>query len=337
MALFLREDDIALVVRMPDAITAVEDVFRQQGLGKVVNRPRQRVSSESTILHVMSAAAPDLGVMGLKAYSSARGDARFLAMLYSTETGELLAVMEANRLGQIRTGAASAVAAKYLARPDAGSVGIIGTGWQARSQVIAVASVRPIALVKCFGRDERRRTAFADEMIQELGAEVAPVDSAEEAVEGADIVITATTSRSPVLFGSWLQPGVHISAIGSNWGNRRELDAEAVGRAQRIVVDDLEQAKVEAGDLIGAVEEGAIDWARVVELGPIVAGILPGRTSDSETTLFESQGIALEDVAAMKLAYDRAREMSVGEPFERNGGIREEGDKGITYEPKLGR
>lgn len=326
MALFLREDDIALVLRMPEVIAAVEEVFREQGLGKVVNRPRQRVSSEGTILHVMSAAVPALGVMGLKAYSSARGGARFLAMLYSTETGELLAVMEANRLGQIRTGAASAVATKYLARPDAGSIGIIGTGWQARSQVVAVASVRPIALVKSFGRDERRRTAFADELIHELGGEVAPVDSAEEAVEGVDIVITATNARSPVLFGSWLQPGMHVNAIGSNWGDRRELDTEAVGRAQRIVVDDLEQAKGESGDLIGAVEEGTIDWTRVVELGPIVAGIIPGRTSESEITLFESQGIALEDVAAMKLAYDRAKEMGVGEPFKRNGGIMREGD-----------
>ncbi|MGH2425157.1 MAG: ornithine cyclodeaminase family protein [bacterium] len=337
MALFLREDDIALVLRMSEVITAVEDVFRQQGLGKVVNRPRQRVSTEGTILHVMSAAVPALGVMGLKAYSSARGGMRFLAMLYSTETGDLLAVMEANRLGQIRTGAASAVATKYLARPDAGSVGIIGTGWQARSQLVAVASVRPIALVKCYGRDERRRTAFADEMIQELGAEVAAVDSAEEAVEGTDIIITATSSRSPVIFGSWLQPGLHVNAIGSNWGDRRELDADAIGRAGRIVVDDLEQAKVESGDLIGAVEEGAIDWTRVVELGPIVAGTIPGRTSESEISLFESQGIALEDVAAMKLAYDRAREMGVGEPFKRNGGIKGQGDKEIKYEPKLGR
>jgi alanine dehydrogenase len=325
MALFLREDDIALVLRMPEVITAVEDAFRLQGLGKIVNRPRQRVSAEGTILQVMSAAVPALGVMGLKAYSSNGGSTRFLAMLYSTETGELLTVMEANRLGRLRTGAASAVATKYLATPDAGSVGLIGTGWQARSQIAAVANVRPVALIKCFGRDERRRIAFAQEMIHELGTEVAPVESAQEAVDGADIVITATTSREPVLFGTWLRPGMHVNAIGSNWANRRELDSEAVSRAQRIAVDDLEQAKIESGDLIGAVEDEVMDWAGVVELGAIVAGTTPGRASADEVTLFESQGIALEDVAAMKLAYDRAREMGVGEPFRRDAEL-----KGIT-------
>lgn len=324
MALFIREDDIARMLRMPDVVAAVEDAFRQQGLGTAVNRPRQRASSGGTILHVMSAAIPALGVMGLKAYSSARDGTRFLAMLYSTETGELLAVMEADRLGQMRTGAASAVATKYLARPDAGTVGIIGTGWQARSQLAAVACVRPVALVKCYSRDARRREAFAEEMIRELGAEVVAAERAEEAVE-AEIIITATTSSEPVLSGAWLRPGMHVNAIGSNWRQKRELDTEAVTRAGRIVVDDLEQAKLEAGDLIQSVEEGVLDWERVVELGPVVAGTEPGRRSADEITLFESQGIALEDVAAMKLAYDRARALGVGEPFRRNESL-----KGIT-------
>lgn len=324
MALFIREDDIARVLRMPDVVAAVEDAFRQAGLGTAVNRPRQRASSGDTILHVMSAAIPALGVMGLKAYSSARDGTRFLAMLYSTETGELLAVMEADRLGQMRTGAASAVATKYLARPDAGTVGIIGTGWQARSQLAAVACVRPVALVKCYSRDARRREAFAEEMIRELGAEVVAAERAEEAVE-AEIIITATTSSEPVLSGAWLRPGMHVNAIGSNWAQKRELDTEAVTRAGRIVVDDLEQAKLEAGDLIQSVEEGVLDWERVVELGPVVAGTEPGRRSAEEITLFESQGIALEDVAAMKLAYDRARALGIGEPFKRNESL-----KGIT-------
>lgn len=324
MALFIREDDIARVLRMPDVVAAVEDAFRQAGLGTAVNRPRHRASSGDTILHVMSAAIPALGVMGLKAYSSARDGTRFLAMLYSTETGELLAVMEADRLGQMRTGAASAVATKYLARPDAGTVGIIGTGWQARSQLAAVACVRPVALVKCYSRDARRREAFAEEMIRELGAEVVAAERAEEAVE-AEIIITATTSSEPVLSGAWLRPGMHVNAIGSNWAQKRELDTEAVTRAGRIVVDDLEQAKLEAGDLIQPVEESVLDWERVVELGTVVAGTEPGRRSADEITLFESQGIALEDVAAMKLAYDRARALGVGEPFRRNESL-----KGIT-------
>lgn len=316
MALFLHEDDVARVLRMDDVIAAVEDAFRQHGRGKAVNRPRQRSTSGTSVLHVMSAALPALGVMGLKAYSSAARQTRFVGMLYSTETGELLAMMESDRLGQMRTGAASAVATKYLALPEAGSVGIIGTGWQARSQVIAISRVRPVALVKCYSRDARRREAFAGEMVQELGAEVVACDTPADAVDTVDIIVTATNAREPVLPGAWLRPGVHVNAIGSNWADRRELDADAVGRCDRIAVDDLEQARIEAGDLIAAVEAGRLTWDRVTELGLIVAGGAPGRTAPGQITLFESQGIALEDVAAMKLAYDRALAIGVGEPLK---------------------
>lgn len=303
---------------MDDLITAVEEAFRQHGLGRAVNRPRQRAVTDSGVLHVMSAAIPAHGVMGLKAYASTRGRTRFLSLLYDAPSGELLAVMEADRLGQMRTGATSAVATKYLARVESGAVGIIGAGWQARSQLTAVSKVRPIALVKCYGRDAQRRVAFAEEMISELGAEVAAVDSAQEAVEDVDIIITATTAREPVLFGAWVRPGVHINAIGSNWAGRRELDEEAVRRCHRIVVDDLEQAKIEAGDLIAPVEARMLTWDRVAELGNVVTGEAAGRTSPEEITLFESQGIALEDVAAMKLAYDRARELGVGETLRKS-------------------
>ncbi len=315
MALFLREDEIARLIRMEDLIDALEDAFREQGRHQVVNRPRHRVTAGSTVLNVMSAGIPSLEVMGLKAYSSARAGARFLAMLYSTGTGELLAVMEADRLGQLRTGAASALATKYLARSNAGVVGIIGTGWQARSQLIAVSKVRPVALVHVYSRDAARRNAFAEEMIRELGAEVATAERAEDAVTEADIIITATTARTPVLLGAWLRPGMHINAIGSNWANKQEIDTEVVRRSARIVVDDLEQAKVEAGDLLEAIDQGILDWGRVVELGQVVVGAVPGRTSEAEITLFESQGIALEDVATMKLAYDRARAAGIGETF----------------------
>jgi alanine dehydrogenase len=317
MALFLREDDVARVLQMDDVIATVEDAFRYHGLRKAVNRPRQRSTSGTSVLHVMSAAIPALGVMGLKAYSSTGGKTRFVGMLYSIETGELLAMLEADRLGQMRTGAASAVATKYLARPEAGSIGIIGTGWQARSQVIAISRVRPVALVKCHSRDPRRREAFATEMVQELGAEVVACDTAEEAVRDADIVVTATNAREPVLSGAWLRPGMHVNAIGSNWADRRELDADAVARSDRVVVDDLDQAKIECGDLVAAIDGGRLSWDGVAELGAIVAGDAPARTAPSAITLFESQGIALEDVAAMQLAYNRARAHGVGEPLKK--------------------
>lgn len=323
MPLLLREDDVARVLPMDTLIAAVEDGFRLLGRQQALNRPRQRsTTKEGTVLHVMSAAIPALGVMGLKAYTSGRDGTRFMAMLYSTDTGELIAMMEANRLGQMRTGAASAVATKHMAKPDAGALGIIGTGWQARSQVIAASRVRPIALVKCYSRDARRREEFADEMIAELGAEVVAVRSAREAVEAVDIVATATTASEPVLLGEWLVPGMHVNAIGSNWTTRRELDAEAVRRCDRIAVDDVQQAREEAGDLVGASDAGLPVWDRVVELGRIVAGDTPGRAAPREITLFESQGIALEDVAAMKLAYDRARQLGVGEELRKDvGGV----------------
>lgn len=312
MALYLSEDDIARLLRIDDVIAVVEEGFRLLGRGGAVNRPRQRVPGPGSTLHVMAAGVSGLGVMGFKAYSGGRGRTRFLGHLYSAESGELLAVMEADRLGQLRTGAASAVATKVLARPDAGSVGIIGTGWQARSQLLAVRCVRPVALVTCYSRTPERRERFAEEMVQELGAEVVAADSAEEAVEGRDIVITATSAREPVLAGSWLRPGMHVNAIGSNAASRRELDAEAVARAAVRVVDDLEQARLECGDLIGAVEARRISWDDVTELGGVVAGGVRGRTAADDITLFESQGIAVEDVVTMKLAYDRARAHNVG-------------------------
>ncbi len=315
MALYLREDDIARLLRMDDVIAAVTEAFRQQGQAGAVNRPRQRVVAGSAVLHVMPGGVPAMGVMGFKAYASARGGTQFLALLYSTETGELLAVMEADRLGQMRTGAASGVATKYMARPDAGSIGLIGTGRQARTQVIAVSRVRPIALVKCYSRAPQAREAFADEMVEELGAEVVAVASAQEAVEQTDIVITATTAREPVVSGEWLAPGMHINAIGANWAGRRELDAGAVQRSAVVATDDLAQAQIESGDLIAAAGAGAFSWDRAVTLGEIVCGAVPGRRSPQDITLFKSQGIAIEDVATMKLAYDLAHTHGAGEPF----------------------
>ncbi len=317
MPLLLRENDVARLLRMDDVIAAVEDAFRQLGTHNAVNRPRQRsTTAPGTILHVMSAAIPPLGVLGLKAYTSAHAGTRFMGMLYGVETGELLALMEVDRLGQLRTGAASAVATKYLARANAGSIGILGTGVQARTQVMAICRVRPVALVKCYSRTAQHREAFAEEMVQELGGEVVAVDSARDAVDAVDIIVTATTAKEPVLWGEWLKPGVHVNAIGSNAASRRELDGEAIRGSDRIAVDDLEQAKQESGDLIAAVESGLCSWDRVVELGQIVVGEAAGRASPEQITLFESQGIAAEDVATMKLAYDRALQLGVGEQLQ---------------------
>lgn len=313
MALWLTEADVSALLNMDDVIAAVEDGFRLLGQGAAVNQPRTRTVTPSAVLNVMHAAAPTRGVMGLKSYAVSRQGARFIAVLYRLEDGEAVVLAEADRLGQIRTGAASGVATKYMARADAGALGIIGTGWQARSQVQAIARVRPVALVKVFSRSEERREAFAGEMVSELGTEVVAVASAEEAVDGCDIVVTATSAREPVLRGDWLRPGMHINAVGSNAATRVELDTNAVRRSDRIAVDSLEQARVESGDLIAAQREGEPVWDRVVEFGAIAAGKGPGRQSASEITLFESQGIALEDVMTMNLLYQRAVEAGMGQ------------------------
>jgi ornithine cyclodeaminase/alanine dehydrogenase-like protein (mu-crystallin family) len=193
----------------------------------------------------------------------------------------------------------------------------LGTGAQARTQLQAIARVRPVALVKAYSRTPARREAFADDMVQELGAEVVAVDSPEEAVAEVDVIVTITPAREPVLRGAWLRPGVHINAAGSNAAGRRELDEEAVGRAARVVVDARDQAMVEAGDLLAPIRAGRLSWEQVEELGPIVAGAAPGRRSNEEITLFESQGIALEDVATMSLIYTRARDARRGEEIAR--------------------
>jgi len=313
VVLLLREADVAALVTIDEVIDIVESGFHEYAAGRAVNRPRQRVQVEGATLHVMAAGIPGWGVLGLKSYAVTRQGRRFFALLYSAETGDLLAMMEADTLGRLRTGAASAVATRYLARAEAGTVGIIGTGWQARTQLEAIARVRPVALVQAYSRTPQRREAFAAEMVQVLGAEVVAVDSAEEAVAGADIVVTMTTAREPVLLGRWLRPGIHVNAAGANAADRRELDAEAVVRADRIVVDSREQAMVESGDLQVPVREGRLSWERVAELGAVVAGDAPGRQGDQEVTLFKSLGIALEDVALMHLVYKRAKEAGRGE------------------------
>lgn len=313
MALFLREQDVADLLTMREALTAVEKAFREQGQGRAPNQPRRRVRLPQGVLHVMAGAVPALGGIGLKAYTTFRGGARFVVLLFDSQDGRLLAVIEANRLGQLRTGAASGVATRFMARLDARVLGLLGAGYQAETQVEAICAVRPIHRVQVYSRTPEHRARFARTLSDRLGIAVVPVESARQAVEGADIIVTATTASQPVLLGEWLTPGVHVNAIGSNAAIRRELDEQAVARADRIAVDDLEQARLESGDLIYAVERGLIGWERVCPLGAIVANIVPGRLSRTEITLFESQGIALEDVAVAMRVYQLAREQGRGE------------------------
>jgi alanine dehydrogenase len=233
--------------------------------------------------------------------------------LFRSTTGEMAALIEADALGQIRTGAATGVATKYLANANARSAGIIGTGYQARTQLEAIAAVRVLKRVRAFGRNAERRAQFCRDMSARIGVAVEPVDSGEKAVRDADIVVTATSAMKIVLEGPWLSPGVHVNAIGANWAQKRELDDAAVSRADVIAVDSIEQAKMEAGDLILPFAIDATRWDAVRELGGIVAGKTPGRTSASQITLFKSNGIAIWDLAVAVRVYELAIARGMGQ------------------------
>ena len=310
--MYLTERDVESLLTMDMALDAVEGVFRERGEGRATNRARYRLPFGGGSLQVMSAAAPDLGVAGLKVYSAMRDGSTFHVHLYDTDTGRLLAIIEANQLGRVRTGAASGVATKHMARGDASTVGIIGCGYQASTQLQAVCAVRGIGAVRAFSPTPERRESFASEMTAALDVQVVPAASAEEAVAEADVVVTITSASRPVLEGKWLRPGAHINAAGGNHWMRRELDEVAVRRADVLVVDDLEQAKIECGDIISPVERGVVRWEQVAELSDVVSGKVPGRQSDEQITLFESDGVALEDIAVGLRVYELARERGVG-------------------------
>ena len=300
---------------MPVALEVVEESLREQGEGKLVLHPRRRLRlPDNGMLHYMAAADPVQGYFGMKLYTTVRGAARFVVPLFRSATGEMAALIEADALGQIRTGAASGVATKYLANANARTAGIIGTGYQARTQLEAVAAVRRLERVRAYGRDPERRAQFCREMSARIGVTVEAAGSGEEVVRGADIVITATSATQIVLEGEWLAPGMHINAMGANWPQKRELDAAAVNRSDLIAVDSIEQAKMEAGDLIQAFGEDASRWDAVRELSAIIAGKLPGRGSANQITLFKSIGIASWDIAAAARVFDLAVARGMGQP-----------------------
>jgi ornithine cyclodeaminase/alanine dehydrogenase-like protein (mu-crystallin family) len=310
--LYLREEDVQVLLSMHDALVAVERAFQALGTGDAINGPRRRIQLPHSMLNVMPAGWAARGYLGFKYYTVGSQGIRFWVHLLDANTGALLAVMQANRLGQQRTGAASGVATKFLSRADSSSVGIIGTGWQAESQLEAVCGVRPIRRVRCYSRDRARRLTFAKAMSSRLGIDVAAADSAKEAVQKAEVVVAATVSSDPVVLGKWLEPGTHVNAMGANRIEARELDDDAIRRSTLLTVDSVEQAKLEAGDLVQPIEKGLLSWERVREICDVVSGKGRGRTADDEITVFKSLGIAIEDVAAAALVYEKAREEHVG-------------------------
>ena len=319
MALFLNEREVVDLLPMDECIDVLDQAFSHAGDGQTEIKPRSRMRMPGGFFHFMAAADAGHNVFGYKAYPSfgSPGGAKMIVMLYDYESGALLACMEAGRLGQIRTGAASGLATRYMAKEGASTVAVIGTGSQASTQLAAVAEVRNLSRVQVFSRREDRREEFARQSSERLNLEVIPSDSAQSCVDGADIVVVITSSRDPVLEASWLAPGVHINAAGGNHWIRREIDEATVTSADMIVVDDLEQAKIECGDLMWPEARGSFRWDMVHELRDVVSGKVAGRPSEQSLTLFESMGIALEDLAAAQLVYRKAKDQGVGQelPF----------------------
>ncbi len=313
MALLLSEADVKNILTMPLALEAVADSFRRlaDGSAQVHSRQRLHIPGKS-YLHYMGAADAVSGYMGLKMYTSAKQGLRFLVPLFDAESGDLVALIEADYLGQMRTGAASGVATGVMARADASTIGIIGTGLQARTQLEAIALVRKIERVRAFSRKAEHREEFAKEMTERLRLPVEAVASAEEAVRDVAIVVTSTNSIDPVLEGRWLKPGMHINAIGANFPQKHELDGAAVRRCDIIAVDSREQSKIEAGDLIQMYGDDKRRWDSVNELDEIVAGKIPGRANSEQITLFKSNGIATEDVVVAGRIYEIAQQRGVG-------------------------
>ncbi|WP_291994805.1 ornithine cyclodeaminase family protein [Candidatus Accumulibacter sp. ACC003] len=317
MALFLTEKDVEQLLTMPLALEAVEEAHRQLSSSGACDVPRQRTRMPQTTLHILQGALPQLDAIGYKAYTSNRSGVRFLVHLFQASSGRLRAVIEANRLGMMRTAAASGVATRWLARPDAQVAGVFGAGWQAEGHLEALAAVRGLRRVKVHARNAERLAAFCARMAERLGIDVVPVASAEEVVRGSDIVSTVTTASAPLFSADWLSPGTHINAAGSNSLIRREVGEDVVKRCSTIVVDSVETALRESGDLLPLFEKGRLQARSLVELGDVICHRQRGRTGDDEITLFESQGMAVQDLAlAVRLeALAQARGLGVELPY----------------------
>lgn len=304
--LFFAESDVRRLLPMDRAIEVLRRALVDLAAGQAQNQPRRRlVLPNGAMLHSMAGAFGPY--FGTKIYSThPRHGAHFLFVLYRAEDGVPLALFEANYLGQIRTGAASGLATDLLAPPDAGSVALIGAGFQARSQLEAVLKVRPARSVRVWSRTQDRLRDFVRECSQAFAAPIQAAGSAEEAVRGAEVIVTATNSRDPVLDDGWVAPGTHVNAIGSNHPMRRELPGELVRRAALVAVDSIEQARIESGDLLLAFQPADWQSSRLVELQDVASGSVSRPGSPDAITIFKSNGLGVEDVAAAGYVYESA-------------------------------
>jgi ornithine cyclodeaminase/alanine dehydrogenase-like protein (mu-crystallin family) len=310
MTIYLNEEEVSRLIDIDDAIAAMEDVGRSMAEGKTIFLPRARLRMKHGFLHLMPAALEKDRIFGYKSYTSFKGKTHFLVHLFDGHTGEMLAILGADRLGQLRTGAASGVATRILARKNAVTFGLIGSGYQAETQLTAVLAVRAIRSVKVFSPNYDHAQAFCEKMQKVCKPRLEAVKSAADAAV-CDIVSTVTSATAPVLSGESLREGCHVNAAGGNTLLKRELDEEAVGRADLIVIDSREQGEKECGDFLPLLEKGKLHWSDVFEFADLFDGGA-SRKSEKEITLFKSQGIGPWDVSLALRVYNRAVEQGIG-------------------------
>jgi alanine dehydrogenase len=312
MTLFLKDEDVAQCVTMDAMLEAIESMQRHYGNGQAHNMTRRKIIAESGMLSVMGGGLFYQGLLGVKTYTVVKGSYSFQVSLYDANTGDLLCYTQANRLGQLRTGATTGVAVKHLANPGNVTVGVIGTGGQAPTQLEAVSKVRGIKMVKAFSRTQERREEFARRMTDALGVEISAVATNEEAVRDCDIVVCVAATMGPVVQGAWLRDGSTVIGAGPTTWRAREVDEATITRAGKLIVDSLDQATLEAGDLCSAVDKGLLQWSKVHELRHVVAGSVTGRDSKDQVVYAKIMGTGVADVAAAKLAYDSAKAKGLG-------------------------
>lgn len=319
MALILTEREVTEVLSMKEAVRLLEESFRLHAGGRTQLAPRlvMPLAGVAGNFRIMAAVIPDMGGFGLKTLTGTPGkrapeDTYFALLYFDTDTGALRAVMPGTHITGTRTGAASGVATRHLAREDATSLGLIGAGFQGRNQVAAVREVRNIRTVRIYDVFPEAAASCAAALAAE-GLDARPVESAEAAVRGLDVVCAATTAKEPVILADWLEPGTHVNSVGANAPVKREVEAAAFSRC-RVVLDFREQVLGEAGDLMAAIRDGDFpEEAIQAELGDIVVGRDTGRDSPDDITLFKSVGVAIEDVACAAFVYDEARKRGLGQ------------------------
>ncbi len=312
MAIFLSENDVKQLLTVTMALEGVESAHRDLANGLAQDTPRARTRLPQTVLHMLQGALPAQGVIGYKAYTTNRSGNRFLVHLFDAASGELQAIIEADYLGMIRTGAASGVAAKYLARPESKVAGVFGSGWQAEGHIRAICAALPLTQVKVCGRQPEKLASFCARLQDLTGVEILPTASHEETVRGSDLIGTVTTATQPLFDAEWLEPGSHINAAGSNALIRQEVSEAVVRRCATVFVDSVLTAIAEAGDLLPLLEKGRLHARQLVELGDVMVGRHQGRKNVSEITLFESQGMAIQDLAVAVRILAAAKEKGLG-------------------------